>query len=46
MAQVRKGKQLTGIGIHCRRLAKQFGELADEFDGLAETHEKLARSAG
>ena len=44
MAQVYRGKQLTGNGVHCRRLAKKFGEIADEFEGLASSHEKLAGS--
>ncbi len=44
MAQVYRGKQLTGNGVHCRRLAKKFGEIADEFEGLASSHEKLVGS--
>jgi len=46
MAQAYGGKQGVVAGrSHCRRLSKQFGEVADEYDALARVHEEAAKAA-
>jgi hypothetical protein len=39
MAQAYAGKQGFGAGrLHCRRLAKEYGAMADEYEALAKLH--------
>lgn len=46
MSQAYSGKQGTAAGrVHCRRLAKKNGEMAEEYDALAKLHDEAAKSA-
>jgi len=46
MAQAYGGKQGVAAGrLHCRRLAKEYGQMADEYDALAKLHDEAAKSA-
>jgi len=46
MAQAYGGKQGVAAGrAHCRRLSRQFGEMAGELEALAKLHDEAAKSA-
>jgi hypothetical protein len=46
MAQAYAGKQGFGSGrLHCRRLAKEYGAMADEYDALAKLHAEAESKA-
>ncbi|HEU4427848.1 MAG TPA: hypothetical protein VFT98_03770 [Myxococcota bacterium] len=46
MAQAYSGKQGTAAGrLHCRRLANEYGQIAEEYEALAKRHDEAGKSA-